>query len=183
MSGPETAASPAGARRWLVIGLFASLAVNIFLVGWLAASAFRPAPAPDPRPTAGGPPPPQPFRFLAARRELAPEQRQAVDKIWRDQRPALREKGEALRASRQALLAALTADALDERALEAAIRDLRARSDEVLELIHRQIVETARILPTDARKKFFAVGFARPEGPPPRRPPGPGGPPGERRPP
>lgn len=182
-AGPETAppaAAPDRAKRWILIGLFASLAVNIFLVGWLAASAFRPGSAadgpPPEGPRAGAPPPPTAFRFMPARRELTAEQRQAVDRLWREQRAEMRQRGEALRAARQTLQRALTADQLDDKALDAAIAELRQRSDAVLGHITAQLAATARLLPADARKKFFAVGFARPEGPPRRPPGGPAGP-------
>jgi uncharacterized membrane protein len=176
VTAPPEKPAPDRARRWILLGLFASLAVNIFLVGWLAASAFRAGPPHD-GPRAGPPPPPPAaFRFMAARRELTPEQRREVDRLWRENRDEMRARGEALRQSRQTLQRVLTADQLDEAALAAALADLRQRSDAVAMLLGNQIAATARFLPAEARKKFFAVGFARPDGPPRRPPAGPAAP-------
>ncbi len=149
----HAAAAPAKPRRWLLIGLFASLAVNLFLVGWLAASW---AGGIGPRPGAMG----QGFNHFAARQTLSDEHRRIADQIWRERFGEMRQRIMALREARNDFGRAITAEAGDAAAIEAASRLVRSRSDALIEHLTGSLARIGAALPAEARKTYMQAGFA-----------------------
>jgi uncharacterized membrane protein len=145
-------------RRPLWVALFASLAVNVFLIAWVGMTWVSES-APNPRRSSTMR---SDFRPYTARRALAEEQRATVDRIWRERRPQTRAAVSSLRDARLGFSSALTADQLDRTALDAAVATLRQRSDAALETMTGTLMAIAAELPPEVRKAYFAAGFTRP---------------------
>lgn len=142
-----------GRRRVLWAALFASLAVNLFFVGWVASATWfghRP-----------GGPGGAPFQIRHARMALPDDQRPAVDAIWREGMAGMRERLESLRAARAEFRRLMTADTLDPKAAEAAVADLRAKGDAVFEHVHGTLLRIASALPPALRRTYFEAGLSR----------------------
>jgi uncharacterized membrane protein len=176
-AAPLPAAPNVAARkpaRWLWIGFFVSVALNLFLVGWVAASwvgGIGPRPA-GPGALGAG------FNHFVARQALGDEHRRAADQIWRERFADMRQRAVAVREARNELARLLTADTADAAAIEAASRAVRARSDALIEHLAATLARIGATLPAEARKAYMQAGFnprgrdgeRRREGERPRRP-------------
>jgi uncharacterized membrane protein len=158
-------------RRGVLIALIASLAINVFLAGWIAASFVQGRPA-GPRAMPAGPG--APFNLMRARLALEPAARAKVDAVWRDVRPEMRARAQAARAARQELQRQFAAEPLDPAKLDAAIAEVRRAGDQLSAVLLATMGKTARALSAAERKTFFDAGTTRPpagerRGPPPDR--------------
>ena len=164
--GPPPAGAPAappGWRRALWIALIASLAVNVFLVGWVAASWVH-GPRFGPWARSGGPPPStMAFHHQRAVRALNAGQRDAVDRIWRENVAELRARAKALRDAHFDLRKAYAADRADAKSLAEATAQFKAKTDSLLDHVSATLAKIATALPAEARKAYFNAGFARRE--------------------
>jgi uncharacterized membrane protein len=143
-------------RRALWIALFASLAVNVFLIGWISSSWIADAPrVPSPRGERSD------FSIRAARTAVGEDQRRIADRIWRERRSETRVHVKNLREAKLELRRVLTADQLDAAALEQAVANLRARGDTTIERLTTTLVLISKELAPEARKAFFTAGFTR----------------------
>jgi uncharacterized membrane protein len=146
-------------RRGLWIGLFASLAVNIFLVGWVASSwVYGPRFAPPPRHGRDG----MPFLHHRALRAVQGKDREIAEQIWRDNLPELRKRLQELRDSHAQLRDAFTADTADAKSMSAAVASLKAKANGVYDLVNATLLKIAAALPPDARKAYFGAGIRSP---------------------
>jgi uncharacterized membrane protein len=166
MSGPAEPAAlpPPRRRRGLWIALIASLAVNVFLVGWVASSwVYGPRFAPGVRATtATG----SPFSFHHRRalRTLSGTEREIAERVWRENFPELRERARALRQAHLDMRAAFAADQADAKSLGDAVAAFKEKANAMFDHANATLLNIATALPADARKAYFSAGFPRPRG-------------------
>ncbi len=166
MTGPveppaAAAAAPPRRRRGLWIALIASLAVNVFVVGWVAASHFYgPQIAPGARLAPGSPG--IGFQPRRAARALSGTDRETAERLWRESFPELRERVRALRQAQMGMRAAYAADQADPKALGDAVAALKEKANAVFDHANATLLKVATALPPSARKTYFAAGFPRP---------------------
>ncbi len=178
MSGPvEPVAAPPPPRprrRGLWIALIASLAVNVFLVGWLGSSwVYGPRFMPGSRAAA---PAASPFAFQHRRaiRELSGSERETVNREWRENLAELRARAQALREAHIAMRAAFAGDQSDPKALADAVTAVREKANAMFDQVNATLLKIAAALPAESRKAYFNAGFPRPRERNRERPPEPG---------
>lgn len=173
MSGPAEptpAAAPAPAapppaprkRRGLWIALIASLAVNVFVVGWVASSfIYGPRFVPGPRfgPTAA---PGLAFNHRRAMHELRGDERATVERIWRENLAELRNRARAMRQAHIDMRTAFAADQADAKALGDAVAALKEKASAAFDHANATLLKIATTLPPESRKAYFNAGFPRP---------------------
>jgi uncharacterized membrane protein len=167
MSGPiEPVAAPPPPtprrRRGLWIALIASLAVNVFLVGWVASSwVYGPRFLPGPRmsATTGSP---FSFQHRRASRALSGDERALVNRLWRENYAELRTRAQALRDAHIAMRTAFTADEADAKSLADAVTAFREKANAMFDHANATLLKIAAALPGDSRKVYFNAGFPRP---------------------
>jgi uncharacterized membrane protein len=162
-TAPAAPAPPARPkrRRGLWIALLASLAVNLFLVGWVASSwvygprmgLFARGIAP---PTVG-----MAFLHRRALHALSGDERQTADRLWREGFADTRERLRALRQAHLELRSAYVADQADAKQLADAVAKFKTRADAVFEAVNATLIKIATALPAESRKAYFNAGFPR----------------------
>jgi uncharacterized membrane protein len=168
MSGPaEPVAAatppPPRRRRGLWIALIASLAVNVFLVGWVASSwVYGPRFAPGMR--VAGTTSPFSFQHRSALRALSGSEREAVERVWREGMGDLRERGRALRQARMDMRTAFAADQADAKSLGDAVAAFKDKANAMFDHANATLLKIATMLPPESRKAYFNAGFPRPRG-------------------
>lgn len=172
MSGPvepAPAAAPAAPtpstprrRRGLWIALVASLAVNVFVVGWVASSwVYGPRFTPGSRfaPSAA---PGLAFQHRRALHVLSGSERDTAERLWRESLPELRERARAMRQAHIGLRTAFSADQADPKALGDAVAALKEKANAAFDHANATLLKIATMLPAEARKAYFSAGFPRP---------------------
>ena len=144
------------ARPWLIGALFASLALNVFVVGVFIGSRLEKA---DPPARAGAATVRSPV--MMAVRTLTPEQQAA----WRAEGPAFNQTyapkaREARRLARETLRG-LGDERFDAETARTELARARALEHEARVAMDQRLVAFAGTLPPDARKRF-ADALARP---------------------
>jgi uncharacterized membrane protein len=164
MSGPAEAPSapPPPRRRGLWIALIASLAVNVFVVGWVASSyvygpRFVPGIRPGPTSATG-----MAFQHRRAIRAISGADRETANRLWRESFPALRVKLQALRQAHLDLRAAFGADQADAKSLGDAVATLKEKANAVFDQANATLIKLGTTLSPEARKAYFNAGFPRP---------------------
>ena len=157
------------AARWPAVALFASLALNLFLLGivvgdWTRARA-TPAASVAPNPPAA-PATAETIARGAVQRLLASvpgEYRDGVEKRLLARRGEIQRANQQLRATRERLATLAGADPLDRGQLDQAYAELRERNMAVQKAIHVAVTEAIAELPADARRAIIAglTGGAR----------------------
>jgi uncharacterized membrane protein len=159
---PATPAPPARRRRGLWIALIASLAVNVFVVGWVASSwVYGPRFVPGARlapPGGSG----IAFQHRRALRALSGNDRQAAERLWRESFPELRDKLRALRQAHLDLRGAFAAERADAKSLGDAVAALKTSANGVFDHANATLLKIATTLSPEARKAYFSAGFPRP---------------------
>jgi uncharacterized membrane protein len=130
--------------RNLVLALVVSVVVNVFFVGLLAGRFMRSATR-DVRA-------PEAFEIEAA----------PMRGVWRKRDAVLRPRSDAVDAARHAVRDALVAEPFNAEALEAALSGLRTQTDAAQVALHRALVDAARELsPEDRRRLADSRWFER----------------------
>ena len=170
------------AARKLAIALLVSVGLNLFLGGmiasaWIAKRHYDERPGRPPVAGLAGD-----FNFRSGIEALGREARPMAREIRREYSPRFREAGGAMHEARREVGRILRGDDLDPAALEAALGELRRRSDAAQAVMHEVLVKTVSSLTSEQRRKFLeaATQSRRPRGDRPLPPPGgppPGGPP------
>jgi uncharacterized membrane protein len=126
-----------GTMRNLVIALVVSVLVNVFFVGLWAGRFMRGAThiarGPDTFEIDGGAP---------------------MRGVWRKRDAVLRPRSDAVDAARRAVRDALVAEPFDAAALESALAGLRTQTDAAQVALHRALVDAARDLPLEERRRL-----------------------------
>ena len=159
---PAPMPAPPRSRRGLWIALIASLAVNVFLVGWVAAShVYGPGLVPGAR-IAQAASPGMAFQHRRAIRALSGGERETANRLWRESFPELREKVRALRQAHVDLRAVFAADQAGAKALGDAVAALKEKANGVFDHANATLLKIAAALPPESRKAYFNAGFPRP---------------------
>lgn len=140
-------------RRWLLGGLVASLAVNMFLIGWMVGAAPRGGPFAiwswGAGSTAATP------RWLRAGLGSEGMDRFAVN--WRRHRAEMKPLVAEIKSLRGELRAALGAEPFDRARYTAALATLRAHHDALQARIHEVMADTVADLSPDQRRQLMAA--------------------------
>ncbi len=137
-------------RRTLTWLLAASLAVNLFLAGFLAARSLRHHDVERRRP-------PDLFHIGGALRGSdVPGVRQKMRTHMQQARPARRE----LRRARAEVKAALEAEQFDRQRLESALAELRAQSVKMQDLLHGALVDVVDGLSAQERRSLAEANWS-----------------------
>jgi len=159
---PPPAAPPVPRRRGLWIALIASLAVNVFVIGWVASSwVYGPRFIPGAR-MAAATGSPFSFQHRRAMRALSGSERETADRLWRESFAELRDRARALRQAHIDMRAAFSGDQADAKALGDAVATFKEKANAVFDHANATLLKIAAALPAEARKKYFAAGFPRP---------------------
>ncbi len=162
MSGPVDPVAAPPRRRGLWIALIASLAVNVFLVGWVASSwVYGPRFLPGPRMAASAGSPFS-FQHRRAMRALPGSEREVANRVWREHFAELRERAQALRDAHMAMRAAFAADQADAKSLGDAVAAFREKANAMFDQVNATLIKIATALPAEQRKAYFNAGFPRP---------------------
>ncbi|MCC6469235.1 MAG: periplasmic heavy metal sensor [Alphaproteobacteria bacterium] len=180
---PETPASAApatGWQRWRGPLLFASVCINLFLVGVMIGGAVPPRhrphwfdrwhaagePGPGPRAGApgmqampGGAGPALAFR--QAVQSLPASDRRAFEESMEGVRPDLQRSQRELRQARQRVHDIVRADQFDKQAMLAALSDVRQRQEAIQQRIHAAATEALAKLSPESRRQFADTMIAR----------------------
>jgi uncharacterized membrane protein len=133
--------------RNLGIALAVSVLLNAFLVGLWAGRAMKTG--------------------MWRAHEPAENDMGPMRGVWRNRDALLRPRGEAVDAARRSVREALVAEPFDPAALESALGGLRAQTDSAQLALHRALVDAARELGPDERRRladsrwFFGRGPRR----------------------
>ena len=101
------------------------------------------------------------FQHRRALRALSDSERQAADRIWREDFAELRNKLRALREAHMNLRGAFAADAADAKSIGAAITAVKERANTVFDQLNGTLAKIAAALPPESRKAYFTAGFPR----------------------
>lgn len=163
-------------RRWFGIALFASLAVNLLLVGIVAGALIvgRPHGLPFGGPSRGGPDVVRGGNFG----QMSEPARQRVSAVMEARGDAMRTRVRAMRGAQRDAERALSANPYDGERATAALRTLRQRTEELQAEIHAALAEVAKDMPQDERARlgrtiflstFYGMPLAALPPPPPHR--------------
>lgn len=161
-------------RRWFGLALFASLAVNLFLVGIVVGglASGRSHGLPFGGPPRGGPDMVRGGQF----HQLSEPAREKMAAILEDRSDAMRERVRAMRAAQRDAARVLAADTYDADKAAAALRTLRMRTEELQAEIHAALSVVAKDLSPEERARlsrtiFLSTFYGMPlaDMPPPRR--------------
>jgi uncharacterized membrane protein len=150
------------ARRWLIIGLTASVALNLLLVGFLIGRVSG-----MPRPVAFQANTQASIGWMM--RNLPEERREVLRDDAREHFRGVRPELRALREAQKRLFAILSADELDQDALNDVLAELRTRSD-AIQAANLALLEHLAGKVTPEERRMLAEGLTRHPEPPKRRP-------------
>jgi len=123
-------------RRYV---LFASLALNVFLVGAIASHLWA-----------------------RSHRHGDADRRPHMGRFFKEHRAELKESRGAMRAAHRAVEVALTTEPLDEPTLIRALAELRNSSTQVQQKMHTALVTSARDLPVSERRELARALHRKP---------------------
>lgn len=149
------------ARRWLIIGLTASVALNLLLVGFLIGRVSG-----MPRPVAFQANTQASIGWMM--RNLPEERREVLRDDAREHFRGVRPELRALREAQKRLFAILSADELDQEALNNVLAELRTRSD-AIQAANLALLEHLAGKVTPEERRMLAEGLTRHPEPPKRR--------------
>ncbi|MCC7045105.1 MAG: periplasmic heavy metal sensor [Alphaproteobacteria bacterium] len=173
---PESAANPAQPgfwQRWHGPLLFASVCINLFLVGVMIGGAVPPRHRPhwfdrwhmagEPGPRAGGPgiASGAGLAFRQAVQSLPESDRRAFEESMEGLRPELQRSQRELRQARQRVHDIVRADRFDKQAMLSALSDGRQRQEAVQQRIHAAATEALTKLSPESRRQFADTMIAR----------------------
>jgi Spy/CpxP family protein refolding chaperone len=150
----------------LAIALAVSVAVNLFLVGFIAVRALHGGRAHERRHHHG--------HFLGPRglgRDGDPQAEQAMRRAMQRREATFRAQGDKLRATRGTVSAAFQAEPFDPQALARALAELRTQTVESQRLMHESLVEVAPALSPEQRARLARRALDREPGFGRRKPP------------
>ena len=147
--------------RGITIILAVSLGLNFFLAGYLAKGWLSP----------GNPPPPpmedsfkgfdHPRGLWRMAESLAPEQRDAMRRAFKEQLPDMRDHYKQMRALRDDMRALVEAEAWDGAAVAAKMAEIRALRTQQQEAFDAAFLSAVGELPGDDRKRLIELSEER----------------------
>lgn len=144
-------------RRWLGIALFASLAINLLLVGIVVGAMIggHPRGLPFGGPPRGGPDVVRGGQFG----QLSEKTRERLSAIMEDRGDTMRTRVRAMRGAQREAERALSAEPYDADRATAALRTLRQRTEELQAEIHAALAAVAQDLPQHERMRLGRTIF------------------------
>lgn len=144
---PGIAPAAARAPRWLVVVLSLSLAVNVFVVGWIGAAIWR---------FHGLPPPPDagPSNLMGYSVSLERDRRKEIFESTKAIRRQLRPIRHEVRQARNELAAVIAADPFDEAKFEAAQARLIEKENEARDLTRQLYSQIVKDLTPEERRAY-----------------------------
>ena len=139
-------------KRWVYIGLFASLALNLFLAGVIVAGLFWHGGHHHRR---------GPFNIRHAYTVLTPASQTKAKAIWQANRSAFFAKIREVRAARRDVRALLREDNPDVAKVEAAIAKVGRIRREIHDMVRGIVKKIADALPAAERVKFYKAVLKR----------------------
>ncbi|MEX1147214.1 MAG: periplasmic heavy metal sensor [Sphingomonadales bacterium] len=149
MSG-ETTTRPRTTLRWIGGLLAASLALNLFVGGYVIGRMLE-----GPESFRGGKP-----KFHHMVRDLSPDGKAVVKDVMKERRPAIRENIAEMHRLRDQLRDHLLAPEVDMAEFDDTLASLRANSLVIQDEIHAVMIDLARRLPPEERAR---LRFDRPD--------------------
>jgi len=142
------------AGKWVLLALFLSLGLNLFVAGIVVAHRFhRP-----PHEFADQRPPNERsgmHAFVDRMAATLPDaDRERFLSVIAGYKPEMAAAEKQLRDARQKVRDAVAADPFDRTALEAAFGDVRARMQDMQKVMHGALADAVSRLPADARKNL-----------------------------
>ena len=152
-----TPPAPDKRRRWVGIALFASLAVNLLLVGIVVGAMIggRPHGLPFGGPPRGGPDVVRGGNFG----QMSEPTRQRVSTVMEARGDAMRTRVRAMRGAQREAERVLSAEPYDAEKATVALRALRQRTEELQAEIHAALAEVAKDLPQNERARLGRTIF------------------------
>jgi uncharacterized membrane protein len=146
--------------RRLTIALAVSVALNLFVAGFLVAGAVRRGfHERGTRPHHG------PFFGPRGMRGADSGAERAMRRAMDHKRPAFEARGRTLREARSKVSAAFSAEPFDAKALQTAFAELRTQTAESQRILHESLVEVAPTLSAEQRRKLGKHALERERGP------------------
>ena len=151
---PAPGPKKSNGRRWLAIGFFVSLVINLFLVGLILGRILHPGFL------FGGGMYVREFGPMAGRivqhlvAHLDDSDRQTVLDELKGHADSISALNQGLREQRQTLMRLLKADSFDRKAVDDPWAELRRRNDALQEAMETAIADAVEKLPASARKQL-----------------------------
>jgi uncharacterized membrane protein len=143
-------------QKRLAITLFVSIALNLFLAGMLTTLLIRSDGFGDRDGRKFGR-----FDRDAAMAVLSENSRDKVQSIWRNDMSGMREEAKARRGLRREMHEILVADNFDRARFETTSRSYHEKSAKMHTAMSKAIAETAAVLSSDERKKYFSISMRK----------------------
>ncbi len=143
-------------RRTLIVLLIVSGALNLFLVGIIAASVIVHWGGPK---AGHGPGPRTAFRLYRAVDELEEPQRARARALLKEKHPQIRAKIQAIRAARRDLRRRIRDGAVSPEAVESGFRSLQRARGEAQAALHALVRQIAESLTPDQRQRFYRQAY------------------------
>ncbi len=147
-------------RRTLIVLLIVSGALNLFLVGIVAASVIVHWGGPE---TARGPGPRTAFRLYRAVDGLDEPERARARALLEEKHPQIRARIQAIRAARRDLRRRIRDGAVSPETVESGFRSLQRARGEAQAALHALVRQIAESLTPDRRQRFYSQAY-RPRG-------------------
>ncbi|MDE0705958.1 MAG: periplasmic heavy metal sensor [Rhodospirillaceae bacterium] len=147
-------------RRTLIILLIVSGALNLFVVGVIAANVILYWHVPNAQ---HGPGSRTAFRLYRAVDDLDEPQRARARALLEEKHPQIRAKIQAIRAARRDLRRRIRDGAVSPEAVESGFRSLQRARGEAQAALHALVRQIAESLTPDQRQRFYSQAY-RPRG-------------------
>lgn len=138
-------------KKWAIL-LLISVTFNVLLAGFVGAQWYRHKIRPNP---AGD----MIFDRRAALSTLEKAEKKEVRALWKAQKDLFRQDIHEFRAAKKRLGLLLSAEKLDQMALDQTFEELAAARYNIEKRLYLLLNETAETLPPDLRQDFFRRGF------------------------
>ncbi len=147
--------------RGLIIALIASLAANLFAVGFISGRLISDEPR-SPHAERGGPGRiDNPLGLMNHARDLQPEMREAFRDKIRAKLPALREQHRLTHKLRQELAMLIKAEEWDRGAITAKLDEIKTAQDRQREVFNAAFIDAFETLPPEERRRLIEVAANR----------------------
>jgi len=142
--------------KGITIALIASLALNVFAIGFISGRMIKPNhPPPAPMLEAPHSRMDNPRGFMRRAKNLPPESRNAFRHAIRSNIPQLRAQRNEIQALERAYFDALRAEKWDRAAVETALGDLQEARDRGRAMVDEAFLDAVESLDADARAQLL----------------------------
>lgn len=132
----------------MIVALVASVGLNLFLGGLMAARMLKSSGEREAR---------MPAPVARLFDQLPETARESMQGAMRQRQGEMRQRVQSMRAARQSVAEKLGAEPYDRAAVEAALAELRQRQIDMRGVFHGALAETAAGLPVDQRRQIARI--------------------------